>query len=87
MDPFARVDRWCRMHKLCMNRVNVINVITHETAIVEHGKGLWRVRLFDRIVAEYRIYALDEVEIAFQRLDAVTHVLWDARREKLVDFG
>lgn len=84
---YAALERWCKVHELVINRCKVINDVTEDHASVSGRRGRYRLELFGRKVAEWRVYDLRSVEDAYQRADAIYNALWDARREGYATFA
>lgn len=77
---FEDIERYCKVHDLCVNRVKVINEVTEDAARIRCARGTYTVTLWGRAIATWGGCDLSAVERAYQRLDAVFDVLWDARR-------
>lgn len=89
---FEQMGIWTKTHDLVRNRMRVLNQILgcrydespENPARLEYRHGTYRVRFCGRIVAEWRVYDLQSVQTAFERLDAMSDAFWQARRAGVV---
>lgn len=83
---------WTKTHDLIRNRMQVLNQILgcrydespDNPARLEYYRGCYHVEFCDVTIAEWRIYDIQSVQTAFERLDAMSSAFWHARRAGVV---
>lgn len=86
---YQDVYRWSRTFEVIRNRVIIINqihdcqydgLVTNPCRLSYHG-GTYSVSYCGTTVATWRLYDVESVERAFERVDLLATCFWDGRRE------